>query len=135
MYHPCIIKYNKITQFSGKEITVNELDKSTLGFEIKRMYWINYTSPEITLSEHAHKTLNQIIICVEGEVKIKLEDKSGKLYDFLLDKPEDGLFIPANFWKKIEYRKPCILLCLASENYAENDYIRNYEEFKQLQKQ
>lgn len=134
MHHPCIIKYNKITQFSGKEIIVNEIDKSMLEFEIKRMYWINYTSSEISFSGHAHKTLNQIIVCMHGQVKINLEDKSGKCYDFLLDKPENGLFIPANFWKKIEYKKPCILMCLASDHYDENDYIRNYDEFKSIQK-
>ncbi len=126
---PKIITYEKITPFDGKSITVCENDNLS-AFEIKRFYWINYHTPESTFSEHAHKSLQQIIIAIEGKVNIFLESLSGETYHFTLDDSNKGLYIPPMLWKKIEYINPCVLLCLASENYDENDYIRNYEVFK-----
>jgi len=128
---PQIISYDKKNPFDGKTITIIENDDFSL-FEIKRFYWINYHTPETTYSEHAHKSLHQIIIAIEGKVNIYLENVDGTSYNFTLDDTSKGLYIPAMFWKKIEYINPCVLLCLASENYDENDYIRNYEAFKQL---
>lgn len=128
---PKIFFYDTINPFPGKTITVCENDNLSL-FDIKRFYWINYHTPETTFSEHAHKSLQQIIIAIEGNVSIYLESVDGTAYRFTLDNASQGLYIPPMFWKKIEYIHPCILLCLASENYDENDYIRNYEAFKQL---
>jgi len=128
---PKIISYDKINPFDGKTITIIEKENLSV-FDIKRFYWINYHTPETTFSEHAHKSLQQIIIAIEGKVNIYLENVDGTSYSFTLDDPSKGLYIPAMFWKKIEYINPCVLLCLASENYDENDYIRNYEAFKQL---
>lgn len=127
---PKIITYSTIDQFEGKTITINEGENLTV-FDIKRFYWINYTSPEITYSEHAHKTLQQIIIALDGEVIISLESQEGELFEHTIKHPNEGLYIPPMFWKRIKYKKPCVLLCLASESYDENDYIRDYDTFKQ----
>lgn len=128
---PQLISYNTINPFDGKTITINEKDNLSV-FEIKRFYWINYHAPTTTYSEHAHKSLQQIIIAIEGKATIYLESIDGTSYHFILNDTSKGLYIPAMYWKKIEYVNPCILLCLASENYDENDYIRNYEVFKRL---
>ncbi len=128
---PKIINYTAAHPFDGKTITINE--KETLDiFEVKRIYWINYQAPEFTYSEHAHKTLEQVIVALQGSIQIHLEDSDGKVYQFFLEDPSRGLYIPPMFWKKIEYHRPCVLLCLASQPYNEGDYIRNYEEFKNL---
>ncbi len=129
---PKIISYSAFNHLEGKVITVNEKEQLA-EFPIQRIYWINYFSPEKTYSEHAHKSLQQIIVAVHGEVKVSLEGPDGFSQDFILNDPSEGLYIPPMFWKKIEYIRPCILLCLASESYNENDYIRSYEVFKQFQ--
>lgn len=130
---PKIISYSTINQFQGKSITINE-GENLPAFDIKRFYWINYSSDKITYSEHAHKSLHQVIIAVEGKVTISLESQNNELFEFLINHPNEGLYIPPMFWKKIEYINSCVLLCLASEPYDENDYIRNYQEFKNFQK-
>lgn len=130
---PKIISYSTINQFEGKSITVSEGENLSI-FDIKRFYWINYASDEITYSEHAHKSLSQIIIAVDGEVIISLESKQGELFEYTIQHPNEGLYIPPMYWKKIKYKKPCVLLCLASETYDELDYIRSYEDFKNFQK-
>lgn len=131
--YPEIISYNSVCPFDGKHITINEKENHDR-FIIKRIYWINYDNKETTYSNHAHKTLKQIIVAVSGEVNISLESPTGDIYHFQLNEPDKGLFIPSHYWKKIEYSKPSILLCLASEHYDEYDYIRSYEDFKNFQK-
>lgn len=130
---PKIISYDSLNQFEGKTITIIE-GKNLTFFNIKRFYWINYSANEITNSEHAHKSLHQIIIAIDGKVTISLESTDGEIFEYNIQRPNEGLYIPPMFWKKIKYKKPCVLLCLASEPYDENDYIRNYEEFKLFQK-
>lgn len=126
---PKIISYSKIHPVPGKTIVVNE--KDTLdGFPIKRIYWINFDAGEDAFSSHAHKSLHQVIIAVSGEIGIRLENTQGETFDFHLNDPAQGLYIPPLHWKQIQYSQPCILLCLVSEEYDESDYIRNYEAFK-----
>jgi hypothetical protein len=129
---PRIISYTKIHPFDGKSITVAEGENLEV-FDIKRFYCISYKNTETTKSEHAHKILQQIIIPIEGEVKIILETLKGDKFNYVLNDPGKGLFIPPFIWKRIEYSTPCVLLCLASQQYDETDYIRSYEEFKNLQ--
>jgi hypothetical protein len=129
---PKIILYSTIKPLKGKTITVNEKENLEF-FDTKRIYWINYETDSKTFSEHAHKTLEQIIIAINGKVIIKLESQEGHKFEYILQKENEGLYIPPMFWKKISYETPCILLCLASEEYDEHDYIRDYREFKRLQ--
>ena len=127
---PELIAYKKIRQFEGKVLTVNEGTK----FDVKRIYWINYDSNEPTQSEHAQKTLEQIIVAISGVVKITLESQSGDQVSYQLDDPSLGLYIPPLYWKRIEYNGPSILLSFASDVYNESDYIRQYEDFKRFSK-
>ncbi len=127
---PELINYSSIHHFEGKIITVNE--KETLQmFPVQRIYWIHYNCPEPTNSMHAHKTLQQVVIAMHGVVTIELESPDGRNFRFILNNPSVGLYIPPMYWKKIAYSEPCTLLCLASEEYREEDYIRDYTLFKQ----
>jgi dTDP-4-dehydrorhamnose 3,5-epimerase-like enzyme len=67
---------------------------------------------------HAHKNLEQILICVNGSCKIKVDD--GKNVDiFDLCSPNVGLYIGTMVWREVfDFSKDCVLLVLASEYYA-----------------
>ena len=84
--------------------------------------------------EHAHKTLHQFLVCVKGSVSVALDD--GKHRDeILLDSPTVGLHIPPMVWGvQYKYSADAILLVLASDVYAADDYIRDYDEFLRLAK-
>ena len=48
----------------------------------------------------------------------------------LLDSPNVGVYIPNGIWREMNnFSKNSVCLVLASENYDENDYIRNYQDF------
>ena len=90
---PQLITYNSIQPFEGKSITVNEKEALNI-FPVKRIYWIKYFADEITYSEHAHKSLRQIIIAIEGKVDIQLKSIDETTYHFTLDDSSKGLYIP-----------------------------------------
>ena len=45
-----------------------------LPFEVKRVYYIYDTLPGVRRGFHAHKNLEQILLCVNGSCKIHLDD-------------------------------------------------------------
>lgn len=97
-------------------------------FDIKRIYYL-YMVPEVARGAHAHKALQQLLIATSGSVEVIMDDGNEKK-SFMLDRPWKGLLIPAGLWRDLEnFSGGSVLMCLASEKYDENDYIRNYEDF------
>ena len=97
-------------------------------FEIKRIYYL-YLVPEVARGAHAHKELQQLLIATSGSVDAIMDDGISKK-TFHLDKPWKGLLIPAGLWRDLEnFSGGAVLMCLASEKYNADDYIRNYNDF------
>ena len=83
---------------------------------------------------HAHKSLEQILICIHGSCKILLDNGEEKKI-VSLEKPYEGLYIKNNIWREMyDFSPDAVLMVLASDYYKEEDYIRNYEEFLSLMK-
>lgn len=78
---------------------------------------------------HAHRNLQQILICIHGSCKIKL-DNGEETAIILLNKPYEGLFVSNAMWREMyDFSPDAVLMVLASALYDESDYIRNYDEF------
>ncbi len=98
-------------------------------FEIKRVYYMYDTVDGVRRGYHAHKKLQQVLICVHGSCKIHLDDGIDTS-EVILDKPYEGLYVTNNMWREMyDFSEDAVLLVLASEYYDESDYIRNYKEF------
>lgn len=98
-------------------------------FEIKRVYYMYDTGEGVRRGYHAHKSLEQILICIHGSCKILLDNGKEKKKVFL-EKPYEGLYVPNNMWREMyDFSPDAVLMCLASEVYNEEDYIRDYDEF------
>ena len=99
-------------------------------FEIKRVYWIFDTLPDSDRGFHAHKSLEQIIVAMDGACEFVLDDGVSR-EKVLLNRPDVGLYIGKNMWREMRhFSYGCKLMVLASEYYDEGEYIREYAEFK-----
>lgn len=98
-------------------------------FDIKRVYYIWGTGPSVVRGKHAHRTLQQVIICVSGSCDFILDN--GHVRETVrLARPDQGLYIKNNVWREFTNFSPdCVVVVLASEYYDEHDYIRDYETF------
>lgn len=98
-------------------------------FEIKRCFWM-YGVPEGKgRGGHAHKTLKQFVIPMNGSFKITLFDGESKK-TFLLDSPDQGVLIDAGIWADLTgFSTDAVCLVLASDVFKEEDYLGTPEEF------
>lgn len=126
---PHIINMNKIGSSQLGYITIAE-ENQNIPFDIKRVYWTYYTPQDVVRGGHAHKELQQVIVAVSGTITFNIETLDGYKETFVLDHPSKGLFIPKLIWRDIHFTHNAVLLCLASEYYTEDDYFRDYEDFK-----
>lgn len=127
---PHIITFKPIGEPAIGYISVAELARD-IPFEVKRLYWTYYTPESIVRGRHAHKETEQILIAISGRIIVNLEfPDSPEIQTFVLEHPKQGLYVPPAAWHTMQYSHSSVQLVLASHEYDEKDYIRNYEEFK-----
>lgn len=101
----------------------------TVPFEIKRVYYIYDTKPDVDRGGHAHTNLEQILIMMDGACEVLLDNGKEKK-SIILNRPDVGLYIGKNMWREMKnFSYGAKLLVLASDLYDEKEYIRSYDEF------
>ena len=98
-------------------------------FRTKRVCYMYDTGEGVVRGHHAHKSLQQILICIHGSCKIRL-DNGRETKVVPLEKPYEGLYVSNVMWREMyDFSPDAVLMVLASELYDESDYIRDYDEF------
>lgn len=116
----------------GQLVALEEM--KDIPFEIKRVYYMYDTGEGVRRGFHAHKALEQILICIHGSCKILMDNGTEKKI-VSLEKPYEGLYIANDIWREMyDFSPDAVLMVLASEYYNEEDYIRNYDEFLEFVK-
>jgi dTDP-4-dehydrorhamnose 3,5-epimerase-like enzyme len=111
----------------GQLVALEEFKE--IPFRIKRVYYVYNTQKGVIRGCHAHKFLQQVLICIHGSCKIRLDNGQEKRVIFL-EKPYEGLYVSNAIWREMfDFSPDAVLLVLASELYDESDYIKNYDEF------
>lgn len=101
-------------------------------FDIKRIFYIYGTQPDVPRGQHSHYKTKQYLIAVNGSCKVTLDDGIQKV-TYNLNQPNIGLLQDAFVWGTMhDFTPDCVLLVLASEHYDEADYIRDYDNFLRL---
>lgn len=105
---------------------------TNIPFDIKRVYYIFDTKQNVVRGLHAHKNLSQVMVCLKGSCRVVLDNGSVTQH-VILNSPNQGLLIESVIWREMhDFSEDCMLLVLASEPYDESDYIRDYDEFKEM---
>jgi len=101
-------------------------------FEIKRYFLVFGVPNQDIRGEHAHRKLQQFLICVHGSCSVVVDDGVTR-QEYLLNNPSLGLYVPPMCWcVQYKYSSDAVLLVLASDFYDAADYIRDYAEFLKL---
>lgn len=127
-----IIDVSKIHNDAGN-ITVIE-NGINIPFDVKRIYYLYDIPGGETRGGHAHYELEQYVIAASGSFDVILNDGSNKKI-VTLNRPNLALHIVPGLWRElVNFSSGSICLVLASHDYAESDYIRNYEKFLKFKK-
>ena len=123
-----IIKLPKASMTSGNITSLN--NGIDVPFDIKRIFYIYDIPSGADRGAHAHIECHQLLVAMTGAFEVEVFDGKQKLR-FLLNQPDNGLHIPPGIWaSEVNFSGGGICMVLASHEYDEADYIRDYESFK-----
>lgn len=124
-----VIKYMFQQHGDDRGMLVALEEFKDIPFEIKRVYYLYDTKEGVRRGFHAHKSLEQILVCIHGSCKVLLDNGHEKK-NVSLEKPYEGLYISNDIWREMyDFSSDAVLLVLASDFYKEEDYIRDYDDF------
>ena len=126
------IKLPKHTDLRGS-LTVTEFD-THLPFKPMRHFLVYNVPGKDVRGEHAHRTLHQFLVCINGSCNILVDDGQAR-NEIMLDNPTLGIHVQPMVWcVQYKFTPDAVLSVLASHHYDPKDYIRSYDEFLDLLK-
>lgn len=127
---PTIIDLPKFLDPRGNLSFIEE--ENQIPFKIARTYWIYDVPGGEVRGAHAYKTLQEFIVALSGSFDVVLHDGK-KEHRFHLNRSYYGLYVPKMYWRSMEnFSTNSVAIVLADKAYDENEYIRDYDDFKQL---
>ena len=97
-----------------------------LPFPVRRVYFLHHVTGN--RGGHAHRTLNRLMIAVAGSFTAVLNGAPIRLWT-----PDEAIHVPPMAWiELLDFSPDAICMMLASDEYDESDYIRDYAEFARL---
>ena len=122
-----IIDIPKIEDTRGN---LSVIEKDIIPFSIKRVYYLYDVPSNAYRGGHAHKEQLELLVALSGSFEVVLNDGHKKL-KIMLNKPNKGLLIPIGIWRELEnFSSGSVCLVLASDEFKESDYIRDFNSFK-----
>ena len=101
-------------------------------FSIKRVFYVYGVRDQNNRGEHSHHKTEQIIICLNGKLEVLCDDGVNKK-KYLLESPQQALYIPAMIWDEQNYlTDDTVMLVLCNNHYNINDYIESYDDFLKM---
>lgn len=124
---PTLLEIPKITDPRGNLAVI---EGNTLPFAITRLYYLYDVPSSSHRGGHAHKECLELLIAVSGSFTVVLDNGKEKI-EVVLNKPDKGLLIPTMMWRELsDFSSGAMCLVVASQEFNETDYIRDYEQFK-----
>jgi hypothetical protein len=96
----------------------------------KRLYYISGVPAAQSRGDHAHRQSQTMLVALVGSFDVHTDDGFTRT-TFRLDDPASGLLIPPRHWLRADNFSPgSVCLALSSHLYEEDDYWRDYAEFR-----
>ena len=121
-----IVDIPKITDPRGNLAVI---EKDTLPYDVKRTYYLYDVPSDAYRGGHAHKECQELLVALSGSFEVVLDNGEEK-HRVMLNKPDKGLLIGTGVWRELEnFSSGAVCLVLASHEFSEEDYIRDYKTF------
>jgi hypothetical protein len=118
-----------LVRISFDEGNLTVVENKDFPFSVKRIFYLYDIAGGESRGAHSHKECHQFLIAASGSFEVLLDDGKTKRL-VLLNRANIGLHIPPGIWaSEINFSSGSICLVLASHEYNEIDYIRNYNDF------
>ncbi|RVU41296.1 WxcM-like domain-containing protein [Rheinheimera riviphila] len=122
-----LVNLDLLSDLRGDLLSLEQL--KNVPFDIKRVYCLTKLHADHPRGFHAHRQLQQLVICLSGRCRFVLDDGHQK-QEVWLESACQGLLLGHSVWREMyDFSEDCVLLVLASDYYDEADYIRDYQEF------
>ena len=127
VYDCSVIELPRIGDRNGSITAIN--NSLEIPFEVNRVFYLYDIPGGESRGAHAHKECHQFLIAATGSFEVELIDGTVRR-TVSLNRPNIGLHIPPGIWaSEINFSSTSICLVLASHNYQEADYIRDFESY------
>lgn len=101
-------------------------------FAIARGYHVYGVPADARRGGHAHRRIEQLVICLHGGFEVAVDDGS-RHRAFAMGDPRFALFLPPMVWHDLtDFVADTAYYVLSSGRYDETEYVRDYEEFQRL---
>ena len=108
---------------------------STIPFEVKRVFCLyNFPQDNMCRGYHAHYECQQLLFCIQGSYTLTLDNTYSKISIKQSSACiNEGVFVDRLIWVELsQIEKDSKIFVFASHLYKEQDYIRNYEAFRNI---
>jgi hypothetical protein len=103
-----------------------------LPFAIKRTYWIYDVPGGERRGSHAFIQQQEFIVALSGSFDVILNDGKAERV-FSLNRSAYGLYVPMMYWRRLEnFSTNSLALILSDREFDNEDYIRDFQEFKRI---
>ena len=122
----------KIVDFRGNLSFLEE--NNHVPFRIRRCYWIYDVPGGEVRGGHAYFQSKEFIIALSGSFDVLIDNGTHQEI-YHLNRSYYGLYIPNRMWRELEnFSTNSLAFVVSSTEYDESDYIRSYDQYKEVVK-
>lgn len=124
------VQFIEIPKIKDRRGNLSVVEGDTIPFESKRVYYLYDVPSGSKRGGHCHIKQQEFLIALSGSFDVVLKDGKSKKV-MTLNKPNVGLLIVDGIWRELEnFSSGAVCVVIASAEFDETDYIRDYKEFK-----
>jgi dTDP-4-dehydrorhamnose 3,5-epimerase-like enzyme len=126
------VRWIDLPQRRDRRGVLTIIGHNEIPFSITRVFYVHEVPDGVERGGHAHHVTEQFVLALAGRFTLELTDGRDKRR-FELDSPHRGVYIPPMIWDRLhDFSSRAVCVVLASTQYAESDYVRDWKEFLRL---
>ena len=124
------MKLIDLPKIEDRRGNLSVIEKHSIPFSIKRVYYLYDVPSGAERGGHAHKEQEEFIVSLSGSFDVILNNGESE-ETYTLNKPNQGLYVAQKTWRELRnFSSGAVCLVVSSGEFIEDDYIRDFDDFK-----